>query len=457
MKPARLATLVFAVCAALLSACSSERSDLSYYQREDGRIEVEFWHAMAGRQAGSLNEIIDAFNNSQETYIVKGIYQGAYNSLSQKLIASLYGGRQPACSQMYESWTTRFLRYGCLQPVEHFARNDDEFTDDDFADIPVPFIEDNSYRMVVDENGVYRPDPAGEMTLATLPFNKSVYLLFVNDTLMREEGFTEPPRTWEEMKTLSAAMTDLDNDQYGFAARPFIESFTTMLFAAGTNYMDDEGNFTFAEDGGLASFEILEELVLGENRSGYVESAYLNSAFGTGRIGMYIGSTASFPYNDSAVGNKFIWRAYPIPSRDESTAGRALSQGTNVGIFRKGFSDGSRIPEEVQQGAWEFFKFMTSREMTAKWSVDTGYLPVRKSARETPVLKEYLERNINFAAALGEMDRAMFEPKPIWWDSIRTALNREVGSVLNGRKEPEQALQSALERARVIRETAGAV
>ncbi len=457
MSLARLFPAFLIALAAVLSGCADERTDLSFHTAEDGRIEVEFWHAMSGRQAQSVNEIIDGFNASQETYVVKGVYQGAYNSLSQKLIASLYGGRQPACSQMYESWTTRFLRYGCLQPVDRFIRGDDGFGDADIADIPGPFVEDNSYRMTIGDDGVYRPDPEGERLLATLPFNKSVYLLFVNDTLMREKGFTDPPTTWAELKTLSAAMTDLSNDQYGFAARPFIETFTTMLFAAGTNYMDEEGNFTFSGEAGLDSFEVLHELVLGENRSGYVESAYLNSAFGTGRIGMYIGSTASFPFNDSAVGNKFIWRAYPIPSRDENTEGRALAQGTNIGIFRKGFSENSRVPEEVQRGAWEFMKYMTEREVTAKWAVDTGYLPVRKSAREVPVLKDYLEKNANFANALGEMDRGLFEPKPIWWDSIRNALNREVGSVLNGRKTPEDALESALERASVIRETAGAV
>jgi len=451
----RLAAIAVAFVA--VASCSTERSELAYYKRADGKLEVEFWHAMSGKQAQSLNAIIDEFNRSQDKYAVVGIYQGAYNSLSQKLIASTYGGRQPVCTQAYESWTTRFLRYGCLQPADHFIRKDPDFGEEDIADFPKAFVDDNSYRMRLDEEGVYHIDPAGEPTMATMPFNKSTYLLFVNETRMRELG-GEPPKTWAEMVALSRLMTKLDSDppQYGFAARPLIESFTTLLFTTGANYMDDAGEFTFAGEEGLATFELLRELVMGENRSGYVEPAYLNAAFGAGRIGMYIGSTASFPFNDSAVGNKFIWRAYPIPDRDEKTKGRTLSQGTNVAILRKGFSDGSAIPEEVQWGAWEFAKFLTSREVTAKWAAETGYLPVRKSALETEVLAKYVESNANFKTAVGEMERLMFEPKPIWWDTVRTALDREVDAVLNDRKKPAEGLGEALRRAEVTRETAGA-
>jgi len=459
-----LAAAAVAVAAGL-SSCGNTKKSLADYKGADGRIEVEFWHAMAGGQARVLNKIIDDYNNSQEKYRVKGIYQGAYNSLSQKLIASLYAGRQPVVAQMYESWVTRFLRYHCLQPVQHFIADDPEFTDADVADLYEGFRRNNTYNAVFDEKiGGYRLAHAGEKAspiLATLPFNKSVYVLYVNDSAMREAGHETPPRTWSELmqyaKDLTLKSPDGKIERYGYAARPMIESFTVWLMSADGNYMDAaDTEFTFDGPEGMAAMEFTRELVLGKDSVGYVESDYLSNVFGAGKIAMYLGSTASFPYNDSSVGNKFIWRAYPIPMKDGAKVGGVLSQGTNVGLFRRGFPNGTEIPEEVQRGGWEFLKYLSSKEATAEWAIGTGYMPVRKSALETPLMKAHMDGNVNFANALGQLDRATYEAKPIWWDTFRNdVMSPEVDAVMFGRRGVDAAMAAAKEKALRVRKTAG--
>ncbi|MEQ8820529.1 MAG: ABC transporter substrate-binding protein [Sumerlaeia bacterium] len=462
-----LGAMACLVLVAGLLGCSAEARTAEDFRRteapSEGRIEVTFWHAMGGGQARSLNAIIDEFNALPDNpYYVVSTYQGRYNELQQKLIASLYAGQQPACSQMYESWVTRFLKFQCLQPVEAFIEVDPEFTREDVDDLIDSFRVDSSYPLTKTEDG-YRLDyQNGETTLVTLPFNKSVYVLFVNDTLLKELGYEGPPETWDEMLEVARRMTKRDEDgnieRYGFAVRPFIEAFTPLLMSAGGNYMDHDMNeFTFANEEGQAALEFLRQLALGEDdgRIGYVESNYLNSPFGAGIIGMYISSTASFPFNDMAVGNKFIWRAYPMPSRDADTDGRVLAQGTNVGIFRQGYTEQSRLPDEVQLGAWEFMKFLASKEKTAQWARETGYMPVRKSAAELPEMRAYMEENPNFANAFSSLERAEFEPAPIWWDNVRTIFQREVSAMLNQRKTAEEALESALAKAETIRASAG--
>ncbi|MCB2155019.1 ABC transporter substrate-binding protein [bacterium] len=446
--------LVLLALAGLTVSCEQAKAET----REDGKIEVEFWYAVSGKQARSLNEIVDAFNAEQDKYVVKAIYQGSYQSLNQKLIASLYAGRQPAASMMYESWTTRFLRFGCLQPVQTFVEQDETWGEEDLNDLFPAFRRDNMYRLTK-EGDLYHPDPEGEMTLATLPFNKSLYVLFVNNDLMNEVGYDEPPKTWDEMKDLAQRMTKRNEAgeivRYGFATRPMIEAFTTVLFAADGNYMDENNkNFTFTSAKGEAALQFLVDLVIGENASGYIESDYLSNVFGQGTIGMYIGSTAAFPYNDSGVGNKFIWRAYGVPAM-EGVEGKTLSQGTNVGIFRQGFNGMGKNSEEVQRGAWEFLKYLCEQDVTVKWAIDTGYMPVRRSAAEAPKMKEYFEKNPNFRNAFEQLETAQFEPKPIWWDNVRTIFQREIEGVLNGRRTTEEGLAKALEKSKIIQKTAG--
>jgi multiple sugar transport system substrate-binding protein len=250
-------------------------------------------------------------------------------------------------------------------------------------------------------------------------------------------------------------MSNPDMPRYGFAARPNIEAFTPFLFSTGRNMMnEDETEFLFAGEDGAATMRFLVGLVRGTDGTGYVEPAFLNSAFGAGRVAMYVGSTASFPFNDAAVGTRFIWRAYPIPPPSEDISPLVLSQGTNVGIFRRGFSRRSEIPDEVQQGAWQFARFLASAEQNATWARETGYMPIRRATKDVPEFAEYLLANPNVANAVALLDRIASEPTPTYWDTVRQILNTEVDGVLSAGKPYERALEDALNRARRIQATA---
>jgi multiple sugar transport system substrate-binding protein len=404
---------------------------LVFSQNED-KITVEFWHGMGGRHGRTVNEIAEKFNSKQDKYYVRAIYQGKYSSLSQKLIASLYAKRNPAISQMYPSWASRYFKYGYLQPVEGFIAKDPDFNQEDLDDF---------YKVMLEENTL--KDPKTKIPVLTaLPFNKSVYILYVNQTRMKACGWDQPPKTWEEFSALAKAMTVIPEGTtrptfYGFASRPYIESFTVQAFSADTLLFDEDKEEVLIDgEKGKEAFEFLKKMTSGEgkNQIGYVESDYLSSAFGSEQIGMFVSSTASFPYNDMAVGNKFIWMAYQVPSKDENTQGKTLMQGTNLGIF-------NNVSEEKQQGAWEFMKFITSAEMTALWAMHTGYMPVRKSARQDPEFKAYLEENERYANAVDTLENAFFEPRVIYWESVRNIISQEVEAVLQGRKETGDALK----------------
>ena len=46
-------------------------------------------------------------------------------------------------------------------------------------------------------------------------------------------------------------------------------------------------------------------------------------------------------------------------------------------------------PPEVQEAAFKWLSYYTSPDMTAEWSVRTGYMPARTSAMEASALAEY--------------------------------------------------------------------
>jgi len=436
----RRATLRFAggcFAALLLLAASCARIAEREERAPDGSLIVEFWHAMSGGHQSSLLEIVAAFNQSHPGVKIVPVYQGSYDSLSQKLVASCISGSNPPVSQMYESWTTRFMSRNLIAAAEDLAAANPDGPDARFDDIFPAFIEDNSWPV------------DGRKKLMTLPFNKSIYVLYMNEDRMKAAGFENPPADWDEWRDLAEKMTERGPDgsikTYGFATRPFLESFTTNLFLRGPKYIDDNGEFDFAGPEGLQALRFLVDLTWGEKRAGYVETDYLSNVFGAEKIAMFVGSTASFPFMDRSVQGKFSWRAYPLPA-PKGAQGRALCQGTNVGVF-------ANHPESVRRAAWEFLVFLTNTENTVKWALETGYLPVRRSALEHGKMKEYLAKDVNYSAALSQVERGLFEPKVIYWESCRLAIGREVEAALNNRKSPEDALAAALKKCEYIKKT----
>lgn len=429
-----IAAALFVIGAGMLPGCGGARGEKA---RAEGPVLIEFWHSMTGRQGQSLLEIVAEFNKQHPDIRVVPVYQGSYDSLSQKLVASCMSGSNPPMAQMYESWTTRFMNRNLITAVEDLDAESPPEESAHLEDIMQAFREDNSW--IVE----------GRPKLMTLPFNKSIYVLYINEDRMREVGYDHPPKDWDEWRNLAEKMTLRNPDgsirMYGFATRPLLESFTINLFLNGCHYIDENGEFDFAGQRGEEALSFLVNMAYGEKRSAYVESDYLNTAFGAQRIAMYVGSTASFPYNEQAVAGRFTWRAYPLPT-PKGVEGRALCQGTNVGIF-------ANHPREIQRAAWTFLRVMTNTENTVKWSMDTGYLPVRYSALEHPRMKKYLEDNVNFRNALSQIDRGLFEPKEIYWESVRLALARETESALMGRKTPRQALDDGLAKCLYIRDT----
>lgn len=383
---------------------------------------------MGGRHGALINEFAREFEALYPDVHINAIYQGNYAQLHQKLIATITTGVFPSMAQMYESWTVRFLRRNYLEPVQsYFTLSDDGLTTSEINDIVKVFREDNSW----------------DGRMVTMPFNKSAYVLFVNMDLLREAGYTDPPRTWDELREIAIKVTRRSqrNPIYGFATRPFIEAFTTLLYISGHQVINEDGELVFADEKGKQCLQFLVDLVH-KYKVGYIESGYLSTPFGSGKIAMFIGSTAGMPFVEKAVGRKFEWRVAPIPS-PTGKPGRVLFQGTNIGIF-------ARCPEREKLMAWRFLKYLTSTEIATRWAIESGYLPIRYSCLNTPEMQEFLEKNPNYKVVVSQLDLGIFEPREPYWELLREVITDQVEAALNGRRSVEEALEIAVRKSKLI-------
>jgi len=412
--------LIFIVLVAFFAGCRSGSSQ----KIPPSKITVTFWHSMGRRHSIVLNQIIKEFEQQHPDIHIHSIYQGSYNSLLTNLIASCTARTNPVMSQMYESWTTRFLEHKLIMPVDDLADQYGGFDQNERQDFVMVFLKDNTWK--------------GKLT--TLPFNKSAYVLYYNCDAMKEIGMINhatgkgrAPVSWEEFRDACNKLTIRSKEEvqrYGFGIRPFIEGYTTFLFRAGGDYLDKSGKrVLFSNQTGLNTLEFLVGMINNDNCA-YVESDYLSTAFGTGRIAMYVGSTASMPYNQKAVADRFEWDTAPIPYPEgKKDKARTLFQGTNVGIFK------NHSPKKLR-AAWLFMLHLTKTESAATWSIGTGYLPVRYSVLETDKMKKHLEENPRFKTSITLLDNGHFEPRVLIWEPMRTVITDNIEAAFNGRRSP---------------------
>lgn len=395
--------------------------------RKGDVVEVTFWHAMGGPLGKVLLEMINDFNRTHPNIRIVPVSMGQYNALSQKIMAAVAADRPPTMAQAYENWTVELILTESIVPIEEFVRSENGLSEESLADILPVFIENNTW------NGV----------LWSFPFNKSVRALYYNKDLFREAGLDpeHPPTTWEEYLEYARRITkDLDGDGvpdiWGNAGQVNVWMFGNLLIQNGGSFLSPDGeHVAFNSPEGIEALAFMKKMLA--DSVGFIASGYeYQNDFLAGKVGMIEGSTVSVAFMKGKY--SFEMGIAPIP---KGKFAGCLIAGTNVVIFKKA------TPEQ-QRAAWEFIKWFTETEQTARWAASTFYVPVRKSAFQTDALRRRFEEFPGLEQAFSQLDYASSEPKIAGWYAGRRYLNEiSIEAVLRGNVSIAWALDQAAERA----------
>lgn len=395
--------------------------------RKSDVVEVTFWHAMGGPLGKVLLEMINDFNRTHPNIRIVPVSMGQYNALSQKIMAAVAADRPPTMAQAYENWTVELILTESIVPIEEFVDSENGLSEQSLEDILPVFIENNTW------NGV----------LWSFPFNKSVRALYYNKDLFREAGLDpdHPPTTWEEYLEYARRITkDLNRDGvpdiWGNAGQVNVWMFGNLLIQNGGSFLSPDGeHVAFNSPEGIEALAFMKKMLA--DSVGFIASGYeYQNDFLAGKVGMIEGSTVSIAFMKGKY--SFEMGIAPIP---KGKLPGCLIAGTNVVIFRKA------TPEQ-RRAAWEFIKWFTETEQTARWAASTFYVPVRKSAFQTNALRKRFEEFPGLEQAFSQLEYASSEPKIAGWYAGRRYLNEiSIEAVLRGNVSIAWALDQAAERA----------
>ncbi len=375
----------------------------------DGRIGINFWHGMSGPLGKVLTSMMDEYNQSQNRYYIVGINMGSYDTLQKKILASVVAGRSPDISQNYESLTLKLSQAGklvCLDDLIAAEPDAEEF----IADIIPVMLRNNTF------NG----------KLWSFPFNKSLPVLYYNKEMFREAGLDpeQPPTTTEQMTEYCRKLTrDIDGDGkpdilgYGLTIRNewnwscVFLSFGGVLFDAPSRKV-----FLNSEAGHKATSFYYE--MIREGVAKFAEGYDHQNDWLAGKVAMFESSIVSRVFLKGKI--RFDFGVAPIPQGNIRPS--VVLSGTNINIFDNG------NPEKIA-GAWDFIKWFTNTENGARWSIDSTYIPVRKSSLRTPQIQALFAKDPNFAAPYSQLEYAEFVPRIPDWFECRVKISDELEQV----------------------------
>jgi ABC-type glycerol-3-phosphate transport system substrate-binding protein len=398
---------------------------------EDGRTTIEFWHSFVSATRPALAALIEEFEADHPDIRVRAQYVPTGDGLIQKLVAAVGSGKPPDIAWVHSDFLDKLVLARAIWPMSRFIDGPDGYSEEEMADFFPQVLQNASWRD----------------TLYALPMEATSLGLMVNRDLFRKVGLDpdRPPATWGELREYARMLTiDDDGDgrpeTHGFFVPAFPASgslniwmvlqWTPFLWQAGGFVIsEDQSEVLFDSEAGVAALTLWRDIhaELGLEKASLTHDL----GFASQRLAMVLDGPWSLPrYRDVT---DFEWGVAPLPAGPAGPA--TYLAGEHLAIFRK---------SEKEDAAWTFARWVTSPEVQARFSIASGYLPVRRSTLDLPEYVAYLETDPPMRAFVEQMAVARAR-RPIDFGQIE--INRNIATAIEraliGHEDPALTLREA--------------
>jgi len=400
------------------------------------QMEVQWWHSMTGGLNEWVNDLARDFNASQKDYKIVPTYKGNYDESMVAAMAAFRAGNAPSILQVFEVGTaTMMAAKGAVKPVGEVMKQSGVAFDPKGY---VPAV------------AAYYTAPNGEMM--SFPFNSSTTIFYYNKDAFKAAGLdpNKAPTTWPEV-TLAAAKLKASGSKCPYTTSwmswVHLESFSlwhNTLFATQNNgFGGPSARLAFNSPLHLRHFENLANM---SKQGLFVYKGRASVAvpsFVSGECAMFTGSSGS--YADVAKGAKFGYGLAALPYYPD-VAG--APQNTAIGGASLWVMAGKKPAE--YKGVAEFFKYLSNPEVQSASHKRTGYLPITMASYQLTEKSGFYKEKPGTDVAVTQMIRKTTDKSRGIrlgnFVQIRTILDEELEAIWSGKKEPKDALETAMKR-----------
>ena len=336
------------------------------------KVKILYWGSFSGNLGKAEQEVVTRFNDAQQDVEAEYQFQGSYEDTAQKLTAALQARQAPDVSLLSDVWWFKFYLNKTLVPLDEYMKKYN--------------VDQGDYVDSLINEGVRKGQ------LYWVPFARSTPLFYYNKDAWNEAGLPDRgPETWDEFKSWLPKLNKPNRPAF---AHPGAASYIAWLFQGviwqwGGAYSDPDFTIRIAEPASVQAGEFYRSTTT----EGWASTPQdLDNEFRGGVAASIMGSTGGLAGHEQSakfpVGTGFLPKGPTGFGCCTGGAGLAVLAGS---------------PKEKQEAGFKFIEYLTSPEITAWWSQNTGYMPVRKSAIEGPTMQAFYREKPNAQTAVKQL------------------------------------------------------
>jgi multiple sugar transport system substrate-binding protein len=318
----------------------------------DGPTTITFWHGYTEADGDVLEQIVDDFNASQDDVVVKTEVK-TWDVIDDTLLPALSADEGPEIVAMPAERMPVYADKGAFVDLGDFYGSDENVAE------LVPAAVD-----MMTSDGTQFGVPTGFVPLA----------VYYNRSLFDAAGITDFPTTWDEWVDVATKLTVDENgdgtpEQYGLALpdhATVANGLWPSLFYGGGGDLVSDGEAVIDSPENVATLEYWSNAVAKNKISPTgLDGIGADELFSSGKAAMHVGGPWMASISEE---NDIDYGIAAIPAGPAAQAASAI--GVGMGITAQ--ADDAQV-----KGAEAFFSYFFSKDVATKWSLGSGWPPLR--------------------------------------------------------------------------------
>lgn len=390
------------------------------------RIPVYYWHMWSGQWEPVMNQVVDAFNQSQDKYQVIPL-QVPYPDGTTKFLISVSGGDPPDVMAQWDQSISTWAQNGVLQPLDKYM-----------TPAEMRRFMTQTYP-VIHQNGIYKGRLYG------MVMGVDVYACYYRPSMFKAAGLDPNhfPTSLEELTADGFKLNKFDHTgnltRIGFIP----QTFTYFAPAFGGGFYDRKTGQVLLDS--PQNLRALRYIIDTQKKVGIDKIVRFNAGLGSGENGSW-----GFIQGDYAVTLDGEWRVKQIaqyaPKLDYEIAplppprgGKQLASYSLTNFLT--IPVGAKHPE----GAMAFIKFwagLNDPARAAAFNVAFGWLPNSPAMANSPTYQAYLRKYPQYRTfvELASSENIVTTPPVPYQLFLNDQITTDDQTAEEGLATPEQAL-----------------
>lgn len=343
----------------------------------------------------------------------------SYANLHDKIVAAAAGGSQADIGRMDSCWPAEFKVSGIAAPL-------DEYVTDEFLKT---FLPATIEQMTIDGS------------IMAIPYSNESKWIYYNEAMLKEGGYPEFPKTWEEVKEMCGQLVKKGTAKYGTAlslsqSEGLICEYAGILKSFGGAWKDQSGAWTLNSENSVAAVGFLTDSMkdgfIDPASITYDDTAALNSLMAKDVIftTSWSGNAASLEEDGSPVKGQIKVACIP-GTKQFSTTGGGTTGGGGTFVFAS---------SQNKYWAYKYLELSADEQSQYDSVIDISNIPVTKDTFENA---ELLKEKPQLETMAPQFDNVLIRPILSDYNSWSTLMQQHLHSALTGAKSPKDALDAA--------------